>query len=91
MTHLKIKLSGTDLDWDVGRTIEVDRIATASGQARPWSFSLDLNEACPNEDYVIDFIERIDRLSRMLSNVCSTSSSRPRAISNRVATSPCIE
>ncbi|MFN9911211.1 MAG: hypothetical protein ACK53L_01425, partial [Pirellulaceae bacterium] len=28
------------------------------------SFSLDFNEACPNEDYVIDFIERIDRLSR---------------------------
>ncbi len=64
LTHLKLKLSGTDLDWDVGRTIEVDRIATASGQARPWAFSLDFNESCPNEDYVIDFIERIDRLSR---------------------------
>jgi L-alanine-DL-glutamate epimerase-like enolase superfamily enzyme len=64
LTHLKLKLCGTDLDWDVGRTIEVDRIATASNQARPWSFSLDFNEACPNEDYVIDFIERIDRLSR---------------------------
>lgn len=64
LTHLKLKLCGTDLDWDVGRTIEVDRIATASGQARPWSFSLDFNEACPNEDYVIDFLERIDRLSR---------------------------
>ncbi len=64
LTHLKLKLSGTDLDWDVGRTIEVDRIATASGQSRPWSFSLDFNESCPNEDYVIDFIERIDRLSR---------------------------
>jgi L-alanine-DL-glutamate epimerase-like enolase superfamily enzyme len=64
LTHLKIKLCGTDLDWDVGRTVEVDRIATMSGQARPWSFSLDFNEACPNEDYVIDFIERIDRLSK---------------------------
>jgi L-alanine-DL-glutamate epimerase-like enolase superfamily enzyme len=64
LTHLKIKLCGTDLDWDVGRTIEVDRIATNSGQSRPWSFSLDFNEACPNEDYVIDYLERIDRLSR---------------------------
>jgi L-alanine-DL-glutamate epimerase-like enolase superfamily enzyme len=64
LTHLKLKLCGTDLDWDVGRTIEVDRIASNSGSARPWSFSLDFNEACPNEDYVIDFIERIDRLSR---------------------------
>ncbi len=64
LTHLKLKLCGTDLDWDVGRTIEVDRIASNSGSARPWAFSLDFNEACPNEDYVIDFIERIDRLSR---------------------------
>lgn len=64
LTHLKLKLSGTNLDWDVGRTIEVDRLATASGQSRPWSFSLDFNESCPNEDYVIDFIERIGRLSK---------------------------
>lgn len=64
LTHLKLKLCGTNLDWDVGRTIEVDRLATASGQSRPWSYSLDFNESCPSEDYVIDYIERIDRLSR---------------------------
>jgi L-alanine-DL-glutamate epimerase-like enolase superfamily enzyme len=64
LSHLKVKLTGSDLDWDVGRVIEVDRIATIVGISKPWNFSLDFNECCPNEDYVLDFIERVDRLSR---------------------------
>lgn len=64
LTHLKIKLCGTNLDWDVGRVVEIDRIATKAGPSRNWCYSLDFNEACPNEDYVIDFLERVDRLSR---------------------------
>jgi L-alanine-DL-glutamate epimerase-like enolase superfamily enzyme len=64
LTHLKIKLCGTDLDWDVGRVIEIDRITTRLAASRPWLYSLDFNEACPNEDYVIDFLERVDRLSK---------------------------
>ncbi len=47
LTHLKVKLSGTDLDWDVGRMVEIDRIATASAPNKDWSFSLDFNECCP--------------------------------------------
>lgn len=66
LSHLKIKLSGTDLDWDVGRVVEVDRIATSTSPTRDWYFSLDFNEACPDEDYVIDFIERVDRLSKSI-------------------------
>ncbi len=66
LSHLKIKLSGVDLDWDVGRVVEVDRIATATAPSREWSFSLDFNECCPDEDYVIDFIERVDRLSKSI-------------------------
>ncbi len=64
LTHLKIKLCGVDLDWDVGRVVEIDRIATKAAPTRNWCYSLDFNEACPNEDYVIDFLERVDRLSR---------------------------
>ncbi len=37
LTHLKVKLSGTDLDWDVGRMVEIDRIATASAPNKDWS------------------------------------------------------
>ena len=64
LTHLKIRLCGSDLDRDVGRVIEIDRIATRLAPSRIWSYALDFEEACPNEDYVIDFIERVDRLSR---------------------------
>lgn len=66
LSHLKIKLSGTDLDWDVGRVVEVDRIATAESSTREWRYSLDFNECCADEDYVIDFLERVDRLSRSI-------------------------
>jgi len=66
LTHLKIKLCGNDLDWDVGRVVEVERVASQAAQGREWVYSLDFNECCPDEDYVIDFIERIERLSRAI-------------------------
>ncbi len=64
ISHLKIKLAGNDLDWDVGRIIEVNRVADRVAPERKWRVSLDFNEQCPNEDYVLDLIERIERLSR---------------------------
>lgn len=64
ISHLKIKLAGNDLDWDVGRIIEVNRVAEKVAPERKWRVSLDFNEQCPNEDYVLDLIERIERLSR---------------------------
>ena len=64
LTHLKIKLTGKDLDADVGRVVEIDRIAVRAFPTKVFSYSLDFNEACENEDYVIDFLERLDRLSR---------------------------
>lgn len=63
LTHLKIKLAGNDLDWDVGRIVEVNRVAELVAPERKWRVSLDFNEQCPNEDYVLDLIERIERLS----------------------------
>ena len=64
LSHLKVKLTGQDLDADVGRLVEIERIAMRVAPTRDWSYSLDFNEACDNEDYVIDFLERIDRLAR---------------------------
>jgi L-alanine-DL-glutamate epimerase-like enolase superfamily enzyme len=64
LSHLKIKLDGDDLDWDVGRVTEVDRICNRIAPERVWRYSVDFNERCPNEDYVIEFLERIDRLSK---------------------------
>lgn len=58
LTHLKIKLAGDDLAWDVDRVLGVHAAATA---ARPridggWSFSLDFNERCEDEDYVLQML-----------------------------------
>ena len=64
LSHLKVKLTGQDLDADVGRLVEIERIAMRVAPTRTWSYSMDFNEACDNEDYVIDFLERIDRLAR---------------------------
>ncbi|MCA9133742.1 MAG: mandelate racemase/muconate lactonizing enzyme family protein, partial [Planctomycetales bacterium] len=65
LTHLKIKLAGNDIDWDVGRIVEVTRICEAVAPERNWKLSFDFNEQCPNEDYVLDLLERIERLSRL--------------------------
>jgi L-alanine-DL-glutamate epimerase-like enolase superfamily enzyme len=68
LTHLKIKLNGDDIDWDVRRVIEVDRVSEEAQRARgcvSWRYSLDFNERCPNVAYVLDFLQRIqqDRVS----------------------------
>ena len=64
LSHLKIKLTGKELDADVGRVVEIDRIASRAFPTKQFSYSLDFNEACENEDYVIDFLERLERLNR---------------------------
>lgn len=65
ITHLKIKLAGNNIDWDVGRIVEVTRICEAVAPERNWKLSFDFNEQCPNEDYVLDLLERIERLSKL--------------------------
>ena len=59
LTHLKIKLNGDDLDWDVNRVLRVDQIAEAARPNQPWIYSADFNEKCGNVDYVLDFLRRI--------------------------------
>jgi len=59
LTHLKIKLAGDDLNWDVQRVAEVERVAAMAQQRRgceTWHYSLDFNERCANVDYVLDFL-----------------------------------
>jgi len=66
LTHLKIKLAGDDLDWDVRRVAGVERVATAAQQQRgcaTWYYSLDFNERCPNVDYVLDFLHKVREAS----------------------------
>ena len=62
LTHIKIKLNGSDLAWDVERVLRVDEAAARAQQARgcdQWVYSLDFNETCPNVQYLLEFINRI--------------------------------
>ncbi len=62
LTHLKIKLNGDDLGWDVGRVLRVDA-AAARAQARRgvghWFYSLDFNERCQDVGYLLDFLRQV--------------------------------
>jgi L-alanine-DL-glutamate epimerase-like enolase superfamily enzyme len=62
LTHLKIKLAGDDLEWDVQRVAAVERVAAETQPRRgcqAWHYSLDFNERCPNVQYVLDFLGKL--------------------------------
>jgi len=62
LTHLKIKLNGDDLEWDVERVLHVDRVTEQTQRHRgidEWYYSLDFNEKCANVDYLLRFMNRV--------------------------------
>jgi L-alanine-DL-glutamate epimerase-like enolase superfamily enzyme len=66
LTHLKIKLNGDDLPWDVARVVGVERVAAeAQGSlgVKNWHYSLDFNEKCASVEYLLDFLARLQEQS----------------------------
>ena len=66
LTHMKIKLAGDDLPWDVDRVVSIERVAAAAQQRRgctSWCYSADFNEKCANVDYVLDFLAQVEQQS----------------------------
>jgi L-alanine-DL-glutamate epimerase-like enolase superfamily enzyme len=59
LTHLKIKLNGDNLDWDVERVCGVDAVAAATKPHEAWRYSLDFNERCPHVDYLLEVLGRV--------------------------------
>lgn len=62
LTHIKIKLDGNDLAWDLERMARIDGAATQAQSARRvkvWEYSLDFNERCPNVEYLLEFLRRL--------------------------------
>jgi L-alanine-DL-glutamate epimerase-like enolase superfamily enzyme len=57
--NIKIKLQGESLDWDVERTLAIDRVARETRPATGWRYCVDFNERCPNVDYVLEFLQRV--------------------------------
>ncbi len=62
LTHIKVKLNGEKLDWDVSRLVHIDRVAAETQQRRGvdrWVYSLDFNEKCPQVGYLLDFLSHV--------------------------------
>jgi L-alanine-DL-glutamate epimerase-like enolase superfamily enzyme len=62
LTHLKVKLNGNDASWDIERILAIDRVATATS-SRPFRYSLDFNEQCPNVEYLLEVLRRVKEKS----------------------------
>jgi L-alanine-DL-glutamate epimerase-like enolase superfamily enzyme len=63
LTHLKIKLNGDDLGWDVNRVVGVNAVAEDVQRQRgvaTWFYSLDFNERCPNVEYLLEFLRQVE-------------------------------
>jgi len=66
LTHLKIKLSGDNLEWDVDRVVRIEQAAVESQAQRgcdQWQYSLDFNEKCANVEYVLEFLAKVQERS----------------------------
>jgi L-alanine-DL-glutamate epimerase-like enolase superfamily enzyme len=64
LTHLKIKLNGDNLGWDVDRVVAIEQVAAEAQQRRgctAWNYSADFNEKCANVEYVLDFLAQIQQ------------------------------
>lgn len=62
LTHLKIKLNGDDLTWDVDRVVRVHWVTEEEERHRGggrWCFSLDFNERCQNVEYLLEFLRHL--------------------------------
>jgi L-alanine-DL-glutamate epimerase-like enolase superfamily enzyme len=62
LTHLKIKLNGDDLNWDLERIIKVDRVTIETQRERgvtDWHYSLDFNERCQSVDYLVEMMRKL--------------------------------
>ena len=66
LTHIKIKLDCSDLDWDVNRVLVVNRVCEeeqAKRGCKTWVYSADFNERCDSVEYVLEFLKRIEEKS----------------------------
>ncbi|MGF1582624.1 MAG: enolase C-terminal domain-like protein [Gemmataceae bacterium] len=66
LSHLKIKLNGDDIDWDMERVVRIDRVCAQTQSQRnveSWCYSLDFNERCPNVAYLLDLLQKLKELT----------------------------
>lgn len=62
--HFKLKLRGSDPDWDFHRILSVDQVCTEAVPARTGRdpvYSLDMNEQCPSPAALVELLEGLQR------------------------------
>ncbi len=62
LVRFKIKLNGGNLPADFQRVVRIDRVVSRVQAARAvtdWKYSLDFNEGCPDVEYLLEFLRRI--------------------------------
>jgi L-alanine-DL-glutamate epimerase-like enolase superfamily enzyme len=57
--HIKIKLDGSDLDWDIDRVLSINAVLSELDEQKDWRYSLDFNERCQDAEYVVNCFARI--------------------------------
>jgi L-alanine-DL-glutamate epimerase-like enolase superfamily enzyme len=63
LTHIKIKLQGEDLKWDIDRTVNIDRVASETRPKVGWKYCVDFNERCPNVDYALEYLRKVKEIT----------------------------
>ena len=63
LTHIKIKLQGDELKWDIERTVNIDRVANETRPNIDWQYCVDFNERCPNIDYLLEYLRKVKELT----------------------------
>ncbi len=59
LQRIKIKLQGENLEWDIARTVAIDRVAREARPDVEWKYCSDFNERCPNADYVLEYLRKV--------------------------------
>jgi L-alanine-DL-glutamate epimerase-like enolase superfamily enzyme len=61
--HIKIKLQGDSLPWDIERTVLINRLAEETSPNVNWRYCVDFNERCPNVAYLLEYLRKVKELS----------------------------
>lgn len=59
LERIKIKLQGENLEWDIARTVAIDRVAREVRPDVAWKYCSDFNERCPDAEYVMEYLRKV--------------------------------
>lgn len=59
LQRIKIKLQGENLEWDIARTVSIDRVARETRPGVEWKYCCDFNENCPDVEYLLEYLRKV--------------------------------